>query len=79
MEAYKRETREIVWRFLRKRITFAQCIELLDSALADVDPKLAGEQLIALRVLVLANNEMVMLEMERRGPDPDAPSMHYKA
>jgi len=79
MEVYQRETREIVWSFLRHRITFARCIDLLDAALADVDPRLAGEDLIALRQLVLANNEMVMMEMERRGPDPLAPSTHYKA
>jgi hypothetical protein len=78
MEVYRRKTREIVWRFLRHRLTFPQCIELLDSALADVEPRLTPEELPALRVLVLANNEMVMLEMERRGPDPLAPPRTIK-
>jgi len=79
MEVYRRETREIIWRFLRHRLTFPQCIELLDSALADVEPRLTADELPALNVLVLANNEMVMMEMERRGPDPFASSTHYKA
>src|SRR5258705_1185670 len=79
MLVFRNETREIIWRFLRHRLTFPQCIELLDSALADVEPRLAAEELPALNVLVLANNEMVMMEMERRGPDPMAPSTHHKA
>ena len=79
MEVYRRETREIIWRFLRHRLTFPQCIELLDSALSDVEPTLTAEELPALRALVLSNNEMVMMEMERRGPDPLASSTHYKA
>ncbi len=64
---------------MRHRLTFPQCIELLDSALADVEPRLTEAEMPALRDLVLANNELVMLEMERRGTDPLAPSTHYKA
>ena len=79
MEVYRRETREIIWRFLRHRLTFPQCIEMLDSALADVESRLTAAELPALNALVLSNNEMVMMEMERRSPDPFAPSTHYKA
>ena len=79
MEVYRRETIEIVWRFLRHRLTFPQCIDLLDAQLAAVELTATAEELPVLRALVLANNEVVMLEMERRGPDPDAPSMPYRA
>ena len=79
MEVFRRETREIIWRFLCHRITFPQCIEMLDSALAAIEPTLTEAEMPALRILVLANNELVMLEMERRGPDPHAPSMSYRA
>ena len=78
MQVFRDETREIIWRFMRHRLTFPQCIEMLDSALADVEPRLTETEIPILRALVLANNEMVMLEMERRGTDPLALSTPYK-
>jgi hypothetical protein len=66
MEVYKSETREVVNRFLRRRLSFPDCIAALDAALAGVLPRLQPSELPALREMVLANNEIVMKEMERR-------------
>jgi hypothetical protein len=66
MEAYERETRAMIERFLRHEISFPDCIAALDAALADLIPRLTGEQLTPLRALMLANNDIVMKEMERR-------------
>jgi hypothetical protein len=68
VEAYKRETEEIIKRFLAHRLRFPQCIAALDAALADLVPRLTGEELSELRAVVMANNEIVMKEKERRGP-----------
>jgi len=68
MEVYERETEEIIKRFLDRRINLPECIAALDAALAGLIPHLTGEQLIRLRVVMLANNEIVMNEMERREP-----------
>ena len=68
MERNKRETREIVQRFLLRRLSFPNCIAALDASLARLTPRLTGEQTAALRALMLANNEIIMKEMERRGP-----------
>jgi hypothetical protein len=67
MEVYKSETREVLGRFLGHRLTFPACIAALDAALAGLLPRLRPEELPALRELMLANNEVVMKEMERRG------------
>jgi hypothetical protein len=66
VEVYKSETREVINRFLAGRLSFPNCIAALDAALAGVLPKLTAEQLDPLRALMLANNEIVMKEMERR-------------
>ena len=68
MEVYKKETREIIRRFLAHQLGFPECIAALDSALAELTPTLTGDQLPELRAVMLANNEEVMKEMERRGP-----------
>jgi hypothetical protein len=80
MEVYKSETREVLDRFLGHRLTFPACIAALDAALAGLLPRLRPEELPALRELMLANNDVVMKEMERRGqrkkakaPAMDAP------
>jgi len=80
MEVYKSETREVLNRFLGRRLSFPVCIAALDSALAGLLPRLRTEELPALRELMLANNAIVMKEMERRGqrkkakaPAMDAP------
>lgn len=66
MEVYERETQEVVKRFLERRLNFAECIAALDAALAGLVPTLTGEQIARLRIVMLANNEIVMKEMERR-------------
>jgi hypothetical protein len=80
MEVYKSETQEVLRRFLGRRLKFPDCIAALDAALAGLLPRLRPEELPALRELMLANNAVVMKEMERRGqrkkaktPATDAP------
>jgi hypothetical protein len=68
MEAYGSRTRNIIELFLAHKLSFPDCIAALDAALADFIPRLTGKELPALRALLLANNETVMKEMERRGP-----------
>src|ERR1700674_526834 len=75
MEVYKRETREAIKRFLARRLTFHDCVAALDAALADLTPRLKDEQIVPLRALMLENNDMVMKEMERRGPPPFDPKI----
>jgi hypothetical protein len=67
MEVYRSETREVLDRFLARRLNFPSCIAALDAALAGLLPRLRPEELPALRELMLANNDVVMKEMERRG------------
>jgi len=66
VEVYKRETQEVIKRFLAGRISFPDCIAALDAGLAGLIPKLKGDQIDNLRAVMLANNEIVMKEMERR-------------
>ena len=66
MEAYKRETSDLIKRFLLHRLSFADCVSALDSALAGFIPTMRPEELPALREVMLANNETVMKEMARR-------------
>ncbi len=80
MEVYKSETKEVLSRFLGRRLSFPDCIAALDAALAGLLPRLRPEELPALRELMLENNAVVMKEMERRGrrkkakaPTPEAP------
>lgn len=67
MEVYESKSRKVVESFLRHELSFQDCIAALDAALADFIPRLNGEQLFRLRIVMLANNEIVMKEMERRG------------
>jgi len=68
MEVYQSETREVIRRFLSHRLNFPDCIASLDAALAGLVPRLQDGHLPTLRALMLANNDIVMKEMERRGP-----------
>ena len=67
MKVYKTETSRVLSRFFRRQLSFPNCIAALDAALARLIPRLQAEDLDALRALMLANNEKVMKEMERRG------------
>jgi hypothetical protein len=66
IDVYERETQEIIKRFFDRRLSFPECIAALDAALAGLIPLLTGEELPRLRIVMLANNETVMREMERR-------------
>jgi hypothetical protein len=66
MEVYERETQKVIKRFLERSLSFADCIAALDAALASLIPTLTGEQIPRLRIVMLANNEIVMKQMERR-------------
>ena len=66
MEVYKKETREVVRRFLVNQLSFPQCVAGLDAALAGLLPKLNPEQFDEVRAIMLANNDTVMDEMARR-------------
>jgi hypothetical protein len=71
LEAYKRQTQRLIKRFLNHRLTFPQCVQALDAALSDLitSSEMKAENLLELRA-IMANNETVMKEMEKRGP-PD--------
>jgi hypothetical protein len=66
MEEYKSQTARAVNRFLRRQLSFANCIASLDAALAGLIPRWRSDDLDVLRAVMLANNERVMKEMERR-------------
>jgi hypothetical protein len=66
MDVYKSETKEVLSRFLSRRLSFPDCIAALDAALAGLLPRLRADELPALRELMMANNAIVMKEMERR-------------
>ena len=66
MEVYKSETKEVLNRFLHRRLKFPDCISALDAALGGLIPRLQPEQLDELRTVMLPNNEIVMKEMEKR-------------
>jgi hypothetical protein len=66
MEAYERETQAVIDRFLQRQISFPDCIAALDAALADFLPRMTGDQIARVRIVMLANNEVVVKEMERR-------------
>jgi hypothetical protein len=66
VEVYKRETREIVRRFQRSKLSLRGCIASLDAALAGVLPKLRPEQLDEVRAVMLANNRILREEMDKR-------------
>jgi hypothetical protein len=68
METYERRTQDVIELFLSRRLSFPDCIAALDAALAILIPSLKGEQIARLRIVMLANNEIVMKEMQKRGP-----------
>jgi hypothetical protein len=74
VEVYKRETQELVGRFLSHQLSFPDCIVALHSALARPLPTLEGEQFDEVRVVMLANNDTVMDEMARRSAKQKASS-----
>ena len=69
MKVYLRETEEIMGGFFKRKITFPECIAALDVALANLMPKLEPYEILGLRAVMLANNELVMDEMTTREGD----------
>jgi hypothetical protein len=78
MEVYRKQTQEILKRFLGREISFPECIAALDHALAGRIETLRPAQLPNLRALMLANNETVMKEMAKREHDRAARREHYR-
>ena len=72
MELYEAITTKIVMRFLENKLSFPDCIASLDAALNDLIPRLNGDQIARLRVVIAANKETVMKEMERRCASNDS-------
>jgi hypothetical protein len=70
MEEYERQTQAVIDRLLRHELSFPECIAALDAALAAFMPRITGDQIARLRIVMLANNEIVMKEMERRAKKP---------
>jgi hypothetical protein len=68
VETYRHQAGDIIRRFHQRGLSFSDCISALDAAFARLMPELTGDQIVPLRSLMLANNEIVMKEMERRGP-----------
>jgi len=66
VEVYERETKDVIRRFLSRKLTFPACIAALDAALAGLIPHVQPAQLNELRALMLANNNRVMEEMAHR-------------
>ena len=66
MEIYRKQTQKIIKSFLDREIAFPECIAALDHALAGRIQTLLPEELLNLRAVMLANNETVMKEMEKR-------------
>jgi CRP/FNR family cyclic AMP-dependent transcriptional regulator len=75
MDVYRSETRQVIKRFLNRRLSFPDCVAALDTALADLTNRLSGQQIAPLRALILENNDIVMKEMERRGRHPFDPKL----
>jgi len=74
MEVYKKETQDVVGRFLSHQLSFPDCVVALHSALARLLPTLDREQFDEVRVVMLANNDTVMDEMARRSAKQKASS-----
>ena len=72
MDAYRRETKSLVTRFVKNQLPFESCISSLDAALLRVISRMKSKQLNELRSVMLANNERVMEEMARRRQEKEA-------
>ena len=69
MQVYERRTEEVISLFLNRSISFPECIAALDATLAAFMPRMTHDQIDHVRVVMLANNEIVVKEMERRDHD----------
>ena len=69
MKVYRSETRLLVRRFRFHQISFPTCTSYLDAALARFIPRFMPGEIDELRAVMLANNEAVMKDAERRRMD----------
>jgi hypothetical protein len=76
MEIYRKQTQKTLKRFLDREITFPECVSGLDHALAKLIQRGRAENLPAIREVMLANNETVMKEMEKREKQRKAQAKH---
>jgi len=66
MEVYKKQTQKIAKSFLGHQTTFPECISALDAALVRFSKRRGHVEFPAIQAVLLANNETVMQEMEKR-------------
>ena len=66
MEAHKKQAQKIVKSFLGHQTTFPECISTLDAALVRFIKRRGHGEFPAIQAVLLANNETVMQEMEKR-------------
>jgi hypothetical protein len=66
MEAYRAEIREILRRFVQRKIDHQQCVTALEAALAGVIHTLKPSDIPRLREVMRANREEIAFELERR-------------
>jgi hypothetical protein len=66
VEVYKRETREIIRRFMSHQINHAECIAGLDAAVAALVPALTSGQIMPLRAHMQESYRIVEEEAARR-------------
>ena len=76
MELYKKQTQKTLKRFLDREITFPECVAALDHALANFIKRGRAEEIAAIRAVMLANNGIVMKEMEKREKQRKAQAKH---
>ena len=67
MEVYKKQTQKIVKSFLDHQMAFPECISTLDAALVRFIKRRGHGESPAIKTVLLANNDTVMQEMEKRG------------
>ena len=66
MEVYKKQAQKIVKSFLDHQTAFPECISALDAALVRFIKRRGHGEFPAIKAVLLANNETVMQEMEKR-------------
>ncbi len=66
MKRYERATRKIIELFLEGRISLPECRAALSVAFADVFARLDDRYLDSLRLLLMANEDILIKEIQRR-------------
>jgi hypothetical protein len=66
MEVYRRETDDIMSRFLSGKLTREQCLAALYNAFTRVLPQIGSRDIPTMRAIVKANDETIQRELWRR-------------